>query len=365
MKGLFLSVFTITLLSFCIISCDKVTPEASVDTFDRKEMLTFWANEIIIPAYQDYATKTTDLNEKINDFTSNPTSSSLKSLRESWLNAYIVWQKVAMFEIGKAEELSLIAYTNIYPTNIEFINKKIKEGYDLTKSSTQDIQGFPAVEYLIYGIKSTDVEIIDYYKSADNAKYTQFLKDISNKITQNAKAVNEDWKTYKAKFIENSGSSATASVNKLINDYLFYFEKHLRAGKVGIPAGVFSSVPNGDEAEAPYAGKSKTLLLTGLDAVESFFNGKSYGGKKDGKSLKAYINEIKPDSKLSEKINANFKNARTEINKLEESFKEQVTKDKNKLNIAYDALQKNVTLMKADMFSALSIDVDYVDADGD
>jgi hypothetical protein len=32
---------------------------------------------------------------------------------------------------------------------------------------------------------------------------------------------------------------------------------------------------------------------------------------------------------------------------------------------AYDELQRNVILMKVDMLQALSIDVDYIDADGD
>jgi hypothetical protein len=45
-------------------------------------------------------------------------------------------------------------------------------------------------------------------------------------------------------------------------------------------------------------------------------------------------------------------------------FEEVETSNVNMLR-TYDELQKNVILMKVDMFQALSIQVDFVDADGD
>ena len=51
---------------------------------------------------------------------------------------------------------------------------------------------------------------------------------------------------YRDEFVNKDGSTATSSVNKLVNDYLFYYEKFLRAGKIGMPAGVFSGDPLSD-----------------------------------------------------------------------------------------------------------------------
>ena len=50
---------------------------------------------------------------------------------------------------------------------------------------------------------------------------------------------------------------------------------------------------------------------------------------------------------------------------LDENFSEQISTNNSKMLQAYDELQRNVVLMKVDMFQALSINVDYVDADGD
>ena len=53
------------------------------------------------------------------------------------------------------------------------------------------------------------------------------------------------------------------------------------------------------------------------------------------------------------------------INDLDESFYNQIQNDNNKFLQTYDAIQEVVVLLKVDMLQLLSINVDYVDADGD
>ena len=53
-----------------------------------------------------------------------------------------------------------------------------------------------------------------------------------------------DWKgSYRSTFVNSKSNTATSSLNKLVNDFIFYYEKGLRANKIGIPAGVFSASP--------------------------------------------------------------------------------------------------------------------------
>ena len=64
-------------------------------------------------------------------------------------------------------------------------------------------------------------------------------------------------------------------------------------------------------------------------------------------------------------INNQFVVAFDKIDLLDDSFVSQISNDNLKMLGAYDELQRNVILMKVDMLQALSIDVDYIDADGD
>lgn len=150
---------------------------------------------------------------------------------------------------------------------------------------------------------------------------------------------------------------------------MFYYEKFLRAGKVGIPAGVFSGTALPDLVEARYAGDvSKELLLASLDAFQDFFNGKAFSSSTAGPSISTYLDELdsrKGDQLLSVAINQQFDLARTRILELDENLASLIQSDLPKVLSVYDELQKNVVLLKVDMMQALSVNVSYVDADGD
>ena len=154
-------------------------------------------------------------------------------------------------------------------------------------------------------------------------------------------------------------SSATASLNKLANDFVFYYEKALRAGKIGIPAGVFSGSPLKDKVEARYHGEaSKGLFLESLNATQDFFNGKEFKGAASGKSkekgLNGYLEYLKSEKagkSLAKLINDQFDAARKSAVNLMDNLSKQVATDNSKMLQTYDALQKNVVSMKTDMFS--------------
>ena len=359
------------LLVFGTISCgDNGTtdPEEPDNNFDRKELLIDVADGIIVPAYEDFVEKVGTLNNFANSFVVNPSIENLELLRGYWLEAYTSWQYVSMFDLGKAEEIGLRNFTNIYPTNAEEIEENISNGnYNLELPSKNDEQGFPALDYLLFGLDDNDASIALKFAATN---YSTYLTDLTQKLSDMSTSVLDDWKNgYRESFINNDGTSATSSVNKLVNDYLFYYEKYLRAGKIGIPAGVFSGDPLSDKVEGFYAGNvSKELFLTGLEASKRFFNGTNYNTDAIGTGLKTYLdylNTIKEGEDLSALINAQFDATNEKANSLSEDFITQIESDNMQMLATYDELQKNVVLLKVDMLQALNIKVDFVDADGD
>ena len=57
--------------------------------------------------------------------------------------------------------------------------------------------------------------------------------------------------------------------------------------------------------------------------------------------------------------------AKQKLSDLDENFVNQIGSDNLKFLITYDAIQEVVVLLKVDMLQLLSINVDYIDADGD
>lgn len=359
-----------------LFACKGNEPEGpqgpTSEDFDRKTMIIHWADNIIIPALTDFSIQTATLKSDGENFFQNPSQENLNQLRVSWEEAYKGWQKVSMYNIGKAEEIRFRDNLNIYPADTAEIHENIITGtYNLELPSKNDEQGFPALDYLLFGLGDTDAEILAYYTTHNQAlDYQTYVRDLTARIDALTQEVLASWSnSYRDIFVDNDGNSANASVDQLVNDYLFYYEKSLRAGKVGIPAGVFSGSPLPGHVEAFYhGGLSKTLLLEALQASQDFFNGKPHGGGTEGESLASYLDflqTMKDGADLKGLINDQFDATRSKINLLDDNFSNQINNDNFSMLTAYDELQKNVILLKVDMLQALNINVDFVDADGD
>jgi hypothetical protein len=357
----------------CSSSDDSGSESTGGSNFDRTALLTNWADNIIIPSFTNYQSKIQALNASITVFNTTTTEANLVNVRTSWLEAYKAYQYVAIYSFGKSEEINLKESANTYPSNTVGIQSNITAGnYNLSLISQFDKQGFPALDYMINGLGTTDAAIVTFYTTNTNAaKYKKYLTDLTARLQTSADAVVTDWNSsYRATYIANNGVSVTSSVNITTNNFVKNLEKDVRSGKIGIPAGVFSGgtlFP--DKVEAFYKNDvSRDLLNTAVQASKDFFNGKKFNGTSTGAGFQSYldyVNATRSGQKLSTIINTQYDAILTSNATLSTSFSEQITTDNTKMITAYDVLQQNVIYTKLDMMQALDITIDYVDGDGD
>ncbi|MEP2057696.1 MAG: imelysin family protein [Maribacter litoralis] len=341
-------------------------------SFERSAMLINWADNIIIPSYEAFTGDLETLLNSFDTFKAEVNESNLIALRASWLNAYKTWQHVEMFEIGPAESVGFQLNMNIYPTDNEKIDGFIVDGsYDLSLSSNRSAKGFPALDYLLNGLGENDAEILGFYNGENKEAYLKYTEDVLLDMQALTETVVSDWTNgYRDTFVANDGASSTASVDRMVNDYIFYYEKYLRAGKMGIPLGVFSGSTLPRNVEAYFDGSiSNDLFLEGLAAVQDFFNGKHFNSSTQGESLASYLdalNTVKNEEDLSTLINDQMNTAKSMVVDLS-AFRAEIEDNNPPTNmlLAYDEVQKAVPMLKVDMVSAMSISIDFVDADGD
>ncbi len=364
-------IFAFVLLTITLFACtesDDGTTEGTSDTFDRGAMLTNLADNIIIPSYEDLSDKLDALVTSKNTFVGTPTQENLSTLKASWVEAYKSWQYVEMFNIGKAEEILYHYQMNIYPTNVSDIENNVTSGtYDLTIPNNNDAVGFPAIDYLLYGLAETEENIlVKYDTDAAAENYKTYLSDVIDQMKSLTEEVLSSWKSgYRDTFVSSTENTASSAANKFVNDFIFYYEKGLRANKIGIPAGVFSTTPLPEKVEAFYNKEiSKELTVLALEAVKDIFNGNHYNGSGSGSGFSSYLSALSK-SDLTTMINDQLDIAKDKIQGLDENLYKQVNSDNTKMTESYDALQKVVVLLKVDMLQAFNISVDYVDADGD
>jgi predicted lipoprotein len=342
-------------------------PPGPGNTPDRKELLTHWADSLIKPGYQDFNLKLADLKTKTAAFTATPTVANLVEARMAWQNAYLDWQTVELFEFGPAESVSLRNHFNIYPADTTGIQNNIASGnYNLDLATAIPQQGFPALDYLLNGSASTDAAIAARF--AASASQRKYLNDLVLKMDQIFGSVYSQWHgPYYETFISSTGTDAGSSFSKVVNAYSLYFERFLRGGKIGIPAGVMTGVPAPEKIEAFYFGGNLPLQLaiTAHQTVQQFFNGRT-----GQPSLKSYLDALNAKDNqtgvlLSTVINQQLNLALQKLQDLAPDLYTAITTRNADAVAAYNEMQKAVRLIKVDMTSALGITITYVDNDGD
>lgn len=371
MKKLIVLVGFVAFMSAC--SSNDKNGSSGGDSFNRTALLTHWADNIIIPAHQNYNDKLKTLAADAEAFSNTPNQEKLATVRTSWLAAYEAYQQVMLFNLGKASDINFKEAADTYPTDVNGIEQNISAGnYNLDLFSQYSKQGFPALDYMLNGLGSSDAAILSYYTTNENStSYRQYVLTLAAALSSKSNLISADWNgSYRNTFIASNGTSVSSSTNKMTNVFVKNFEKDIRSGKIGIPAGVFSNGTLFPEKVEGFYKKdiSKNLLNKAIQSQQDFFNGKAFNGTATGPSLKSYLDEVKAvrnGQNLSDIINNQFTAIYNTNATLNDDFSQQVSTNNAKMLEAYDALQQNVIYFKLDMMQALNITIDYVDGDGD
>jgi hypothetical protein len=229
-------------------------------------------------------------------------------------------------------------------------------------------QGLPALDYMLYGLDNDSNNILALYSTSTNAnKYLDYLNNLINHMLNNTNDVTDYWQANKNNFISLNTNTATSSLNLLTNDFIYYYEKGLRANKIGIPSGKWDNWNTYEKGVEAYYRKdlSKELTLEAINACKKFFSGIGLNSNISGESYINYLYTISGDNLLSNNILNQLELAEEKVNNLNDNFVYQMSTDNMPMLEAYDELQRLVVLLKTDMLINLSITVDYQDADGD
>lgn len=343
-------------------------PNTDANELNRQAVLKHIADHIIMPGYANFSAKLDTMIASSEAFAANPTQSTLAKFRQTWLNAYVEWQKVELIDVGPTNDHTLRFYFNIYPTDTTLLEDRINQGGTNLVTSGRFILGFPALDYMLYGYGSDAQTLARYTSAEDAAQRIVMLRNNVKEMQQRFYLIYNAWKdNYKDDiFVKEAGVNAGAPFNIMINGYVLNYEKYIRTGKIATAAGVFSSGTLFPEKVEAYYKKDLSLLLaqTAHQASIDFFNGKSVLNGQEGPSLKTYLIALKRQD-LVDAINAKFAAAHTELSKLKPNFAEEVANNNQAMLNTFDAMQAVVPLLKNDMANAMSVGITYVDNDGD
>ena len=366
-KKYILGLGLISLLSYT--GCKDNNDEGNTTSdYNRVELLANYSANIILPSYADLESKATQLKEKTDLFIATPTSSTLIEVRESLLQAQLSYQACSPFEFGPANDNTLRSILSTYPTSETLINQNIVSGaYDLYSASNIAAKGFPAVDYLLYDVQKTDQDIIDAFTTASDATNRKdYLLAVVEQVLSVVKQVNKEWVSegYQQVFENSNGTAVGSSTSLFLNALVLDFERFIRDGKIGIPAGVRSlGVPNPEKVEAYYSQESLPLVKKSIEQYKRTFNGTTASGENQA----GFDDYLKHEgaATVATKVNTQLDLILSNLNALNGPLSEDVVNNKIQIKEVYDEMQKAIVLLKVEMPSALSVLITYQDSDGD
>lgn len=355
-----------------LISCETKTGKETdlINSYNRTELLNNVGKLCIMPAYNSYYSSVVKMEMDFSSFVQNPKNTSLETLRTSWELCLLSWQEIAFLEFGPAADISLRSQTNLFPVDTSLINSNVKLGNsNLAIASNFAAKGLQTIDYLLFHPDYNDAALLTYLSSNESVKY---LEKVIIDLKENAKYVNDQWRTYINLFISNSESNADGtSMSNIVNALSIHFEANVRKGKIGIPSGVFNGFSQQvmpAHTEAYFSGKSLVFARKSMDAIEKFYKGVSYANNNDGEGLDDYLNyvEAKKGSEfLDELIKSQFTAIGTALSALNDPLSAEVLNNKEGVSNCYQEMQKMVSLIKVDLTSSLGVLVNYQDTDGD
>src|ERR1043165_4205459 len=294
---------SIIVFAALVLLLDSCKPKDNGDNFDRAGLLTNLGNNIILPAHQTLKLSSTNLKQKKDAFTGNPSSVTLDSLKAAFLEAYTAYMAVEVYSFTPSANMR---YLNAFATDTAQILANMNSGsYDLNAASNISAKGFPAIDYLLYSRSSA--EIINLFTTDANAtKRKQYLNDITNEIETVAATAATDWSNYLSQFTSANGTDVGSSVGMLVNDLSYEMER-CRRERVGNSLGYIGITSTGvtdpSVLEATYVKYSKELLVENLNHLKQLYEGGTGSGFDD---YLVYLNAEYNGQPLAPVISAQF-----------------------------------------------------------
>lgn len=352
----------VLLLLLAIVGCSTDGANNHPD-YDRSSVLEDQANNIIRPSFSALALSCESLDNSVNTLIDDPSLSHLEDARNALLYARTAFQKCTPYSsFGPSNSYALRSALNTFPSDTALVEQNIASGeYVLGSVSTLDAQGFPAIEYLLWG--ANDADIINALTNDNNRR--DYLTALSARCEEIASTVSNEWTSYSAMYLQQDGTDVGSSLGMVVNSLNLDFEKFIRDGKVGIPLGIRSlGNPLPRHVEAPYSGNSKTLLTASLEGLLQLIE----GSEGSSYSLSTYMNHTGAQhsgTELSGIIRNHINDLINQVNAIDRPLETWLVEEAGAADQLYIDLQQLVVYLKVDMTSSLGILISYQDTDGD
>lgn len=199
-------------------------------------------------------------------FCQAPDEALRQRLENDWLSAYQAWQGVRFIQFGPVEQNSRGWQLQFWPDRKNLVGSKVNswlkasnaaDAQDIANDSVA-IQGFPAVEYLLYD-DSIDEEALS------DANGCGLMLAITTHLADTTSALHRDWQAFSEHYLETPTYTETTLASAI------QALEILEDKRLGEPMGLKGAPANGYLAEAWRSEQTIRLVESSLEGLRTGF----------------------------------------------------------------------------------------------
>lgn len=354
------NIFPLLVALLFLVACSDDTDES----FDKEALLENITTNQILPAFEAFKDGTIALQTSAHTFQQSPTINTLQDFQNEWKKTVVLWKRTEVFGFGPTDNHETSIY--FHPSRINLITNALNDddAFDLDYMGrlAAAAKGLPALEYLLFQDGGSQDDVLALFSTGDLAsRRVEYVVGIANHLVQEATALNNAWQAYAPAF-KNQATEDGKEVDVLANQLLLVMEVIVNE-QLGLPLGKKTdSDPIPSKVEARHSRYSKELIQANIETVEAVFSGSNKIGFDD---YLTFVNAKYGDEELAIAITNQVSTFKQAVDGMPAPLQTAVVDEQDVIESVYTTGQLALIMIKADMFSALSITIAFTDSDGD
>jgi predicted lipoprotein len=310
------------LLALAVIlpACSNDDPiEPPAPDADYSQVLSVYSQTVVVPTYEDLATKAAALNVAAAALAADPTSQAkLDAAAAAWVTTREPWESSEAFLFGPAAFLSLDPSLDSWPVDRQQLNSVLASGLSLTPTFIAQglgpaLRGFHTIEYLLF--RDGAPRVVGNVTTRE----LEYLVSVTQVLADDAALLFEEWDTGFASEFANAGHSGSRYQTQgdallEIIEGIIAIADEVANGKIADPF----DQQNVELVESQFSWNSLTDFRHNIGSTWNAYTGGYHLGT-DGSGLDQVVRSR--DAQLDDRIQAEIQDAMAAIAAIPEPFR--------------------------------------------
>ena len=273
-----MKILPVSALALAVTACGGSSSSDDTFTYDATDLISNLTENVIVAGYYDLDSKAGDLIDALAVLQTNQSDTTLLAAQEAWKAARQPWEQGEAHIFGPVDSLEIDPHLDSWPLNTNDMATLVNQASPDFSSLNDDIQGFHAMEYLLFGDgTTTNTRAADLspnelaYLAALSQAFEGYTDDLYQ-AWQTSFESGEAYKTYLLTPGNEYYATNLAVMDELINGMIGIVDE-VANGKIADPFGTSAGNADTSLVESQYSWNSLTDFANNIRGVQNVYLG--------------------------------------------------------------------------------------------